>query len=190
MLPDNVLSTVVVPQAFAHPRDIPPQPLISYDYGGTALNDASSGLLVKVWRCRYENGDFIVDADQVPDTVVYSAPDVTELDLTFDQNMQPFLAFVQAGEAKFRWYDTTVPGFVVTSLGAGVVTPRCALDDKRLLQQNVSDIVLAYVKTGDLYCRQQRDRFEVEYLLKAGAGAGLRRIGMGLRWRFLFELEN
>ncbi len=189
MLPGNVLSDTPVPQGFAAPRDIPPQQLIAYDYGGIAIQDPSQGLMVKVWRCRWENGNFILDADGVPDTVIYSADSVTELDITFDSNMQPFIAFVQAGVAKYRWYDTTVSGFVVNTL-TGAVTPRCQLDDKRTHQQNVSDIILAYVIDGSLYYRQQRDRFGVERLLAEGAGPGLRRIGMGLRWRMLFEMEN
>lgn len=190
MLRDHVLSTTVVAQAFAPPRDIPPQPLIAYDWGGVALNDATKGLQVKVWRCRWVDGDFIVDAAGIPDTVLFSATQVTELDFTFDQNMQPFIAYVQNGVPKYRWYDATVTNFVVVSMASDVVTPRCALDDKRALQGSVSDIILAYVRSGSLYYREQRDRFTVEYLLKASAGSALRRVGMGLNWRFLFEMEG
>jgi hypothetical protein len=188
-LPDHVLSTEVVPQTFAPPRDIPPTQLIAYDYGGININDPSAGLQVKIWRCRWESGNFIVDADGVPDTVIYSASDISDFDITFDQNMQPFLAFTQGGVAKFRWFDATVPGFVVITL-PGAVTPKCQLDDKRPSQISNSDIILAYVRDFDLYYREQRDRFGVEYLLKDGAGPRLRRIGMGQRWRFLFEMEQ
>jgi hypothetical protein len=190
MMPQNVLSDVPVPQAFAPPRDIPPQQLRSYDYGGVAINDSSQGLQVKIWECRWVNGDFILNADGVPDSVIYSAPNVTDLDITFDSNMQPFLAFTQGGVAKYRWYDGAVSNFVVNDLPAGSVTPKCQLDDKRSHQQNISDIILAYVRGGALYFRQQRDRFGVEYLLDPAAGQRLLRMGMGMQWRMVFEMSN
>ena len=190
MLPQYVLSDTPIPQNFAPPRDIPPQQLRAYDYGGVALQDPSQGLQVKVWECRWSNGDFIVNADNVPDTVIYNEAGVTDLDITFDSNMQPFLAYTANGVAKYRWYDSTAGGFVVISLGAGAVTPRCQLDDKRPSQQSISDIILAYVRGGNLYFREQRDRFGIEYLLATNAGQRLLRMGMGLNWRMLFEMSN
>jgi hypothetical protein len=40
-----------------------------------------------------------------------------------------------------------------------------------------------------LYYRQQRDRYEVEYLLKTGLNAKLVRVGMNKGYRLQFMLE-
>lgn len=189
-LPDNVLSDQVFPAGFLPPRDIPPQPLIDYEMGGIGLSDASHGMQVKPWRMRWIEGQFLADATGVPPTLVYTRAGVKEFSFTFDQNMKPFITFVDGTGAYFYWYDATVSGYSLVALAAGTVTPKCSLDDKRLNQQSVSDIILAYVRGGNLYYRQQRDRYNTERLLKASAGPGLRRIGMGTRWRFLFEMEN
>jgi hypothetical protein len=190
MLPDNTLSTTPVPQPFLPPRDYPPQQLVDYEMGGVGLQNPSQGLQVKIWRCRYLNGqDFVLDADNVADTVVLSKSEVSEFSFTFDQNMNVCIAYVDAAGANLYWYDATISSFVTLSL-PGAVTPKVALDDKRSATLDSSDIILAYIKSGNLYYRQQRDRFTVERLLAAGAGPGLRRIGMGLNWRFLFEIQN
>lgn len=190
MLPGNVLSTEVIPMPFLPPRDYPPQQLVDFEMGGVGLQDPSRGLQVKIWRCRYlSNLSFVLDADDVADITVLSLPDVTEFSFTFDQNMNVCIAYVDATGAHLWWYDTTLPGRVTLAL-TGAATPKIALDDKRTGELATSDIILAYIKSGNLYYRQQRDRFTVERLLAAGAGPGLRRIGMGLNWRFLFEIQN
>lgn len=190
MLPHNVLSTTAVSAGFLPPRNAVPVPLIDYDEGGIALSDASAGLQVKAWRCRWIAGQFIVDAIGTPPTVIYSRDNVTEFSFTFDQNMQPFLTFVDNTGPYYYWFDTTVPGFVLVSLASDVITPKCALDDKRLPELGSSDIILAYIREGNLYYRQQRDRFGVERLLASDIGGTLRRVGMNLVYRFQFEIGH
>ena len=83
-----------------------------------------------------------------------------------NQNADLHYAWVDAGVAKFHWYDTVTSSFQTLTLPAGSRTPKCTLDDKRPTQSGRSDIILSYVKADNkLYFRKQRDRFEVEYLL-------------------------
>ena len=44
MLPQEVLSSEPVPAQFRYPRNVPRAPLIDYEYGGLALQDASRGI--------------------------------------------------------------------------------------------------------------------------------------------------
>ncbi len=73
-------------------------------------------------------------------------------------------------------------------LPADARTPRCTHDDKRPRQSPVADIVLAYLRGGALYARQQRDRYQVEYLLDPGPHNGLAWVAMGRNLRLHFGM--
>lgn len=191
MIPENRLSTTLLPAAYVE-QTARPHLLIDYEMGGIALQDPSQGLRFKLWTVRYNQstGDVLLSAPAVPESVAFNRPNVTELSLSFDQNMNPFIAFVQAGAARFWWYDPIVSGQVFEeSLIASGITPRCTLDDKRPTQTGNSDIILAYVRAGSLYFRQQRDRYTVEYLLQAGV-VGLKTIGMNAKYRLQLEIDE
>lgn len=193
MLPDHVLSTQPQPAQFRYPRNIPRQPLVSYEYGGVALNDASQGLRRRVWKCEYIESEFIVSADGVAAVSVLAVNNVAEFDFTFDQNMRVAIAYetivggVGAG-ARFYWFDNTEGDYVTLELGSDAYHPRCALDDNRDYEIGSSDIILAYMMGGTLYFREQRDRYTVERVLAENVGAGLVQIGMNNRWRFQFQI--
>ena len=188
MLPDNVLSTTPITASFLSPRDAPPMPLIDYELGGIAVSDASQGLMVKSWRMRWVAGDFILDAPAVAPAVVLSKPNVSNFSFTFDQNMKVFITWTDDQGCWYWWYDTTLPGYRTVQMASDVQTPKCSLDDKRLNQISISDIILAYMRNGSLYYRQQRDRFGTERLLKDNVGGYLRRVGMNQVWRFQFDI--
>lgn len=171
MIPQNRLSTTVIFDNLVTP-DPQPSNLVSRELGGVALQDPSQGMRVKVWTCTVIlSGDPMipdqvqVEAADVPAVTVFSALSITEVSLAFDQNMRPFVAFVSEGIAKFYWYDTVIEGTRISDLPAGSTTPRCTLDDTRALQDGNSDIILTYIDDGNLYYRQERDRYTVAYLL-------------------------
>jgi hypothetical protein len=162
--------------------------------GGVALSDSSQGLMVKVWTATYnaETGAIDLAAPGIPQTTIFTALGVTELDLAFDQNMRPFFAYVQDGQAKFRWYDTVLGANRITDLSVGDYNPRCCMDDKREMQTSLgsNDVILAYMRAGSLYYRQQRDRYENEYLLYTGVNAKFLRMGMNKFYRLQFYFEG
>lgn len=186
MLPGNTLSSIPSPAPFIGARALPVTGLVDYEDGGIAIQDPSKGLMYQIWRARVLGNDLVLDAPSVEPVAIYSGEDITEVSLAFDQNMRPTVAFVEAGEAKLLWYDSAVPGQVITTLASDVQDPRVSLDDKRQSQLAVSDIILGYLRDGKLYCRQQRDRFQIERLLDEGPHVGLIKIGMnrGLRLQF------
>jgi hypothetical protein len=187
------LSSEVRPAEYQAPDDRdPPSALVDYELGGRALNDSSEGLGVHVWTCRAdEAGRVYLSAPGQPETLAFTALGITELSLAFDQNMRPFVAFIQSGQAKFRWYDTVLGANRITNLSTDDHSPRCCMDDKRDFATSLgqNDVILAYVRGGNLYYRQQRDRYENEYLLHEGVPGRFLRVGMHRenRLQFMFE---
>lgn len=190
MLPGGALSTVAHFSGFMPPRNSERAKLIDSDAGGIALQDTSMGLRYQSWKAAVVGNDVVLSADTVAPSAVYTQAGITELSMTFDQNMNVFLAYtLNDTDPRFRWYDATVPGFVVTSLPAGSYNLRCALDDKRPSQGSVNDIILTYLRAGSLYYRQQRDRYNTEYLLRTGlTDYRLGQFGMNLRHRMQWQL--
>lgn len=134
----------------------------------------------------------MLDASEVQEFVWVTVPYMTEISFSFDANMQPTVAYVASGQAYLNWYDSIEATYVTTELADGVTTPRVSLDDKRFLGSNayqVSDVILAYVRAGNLYYLQQRDRYTIERLLKTGV-TPLIKIGFsrGLRLQFMHEV--
>ena len=164
MLPDKVLSSQIILDTLEVPN---PQPslLESRQLGGIALQNANQGTNVKVWTA-YLDGDSVkVYAADVAETIVFTRVGISEICLAFDQNMNIFIAFVQAGVAKFYWYDSLIEDYTFSDLPVGTTYPRCTLDDHRSLEVAASDIILAYILDGNLYFRAQRDRYTIQYLL-------------------------
>lgn len=187
MIPEERLSTTPAAAGFVDTFTTG-APLVDIEYGGVALYDASQGIALKPWTLRYDRatGDMLVGAADVPDIVLFNRADITQVSLAFDRNMSPVVCFVQAGQAKMYYYDDLVPGFIFQeSLLGSAIDPRCAHDDKRASQSAVSDVIVAYVRAGSLYYRQQRDRYLIERLLAPGVER-LYQIGMNSKFRLQF----
>lgn len=189
MIPDNSLSSTNLPRPYLVPDDRFITKILDYELGGVGLNDASEGLEVQSWTLRLEVdevttlGTVYISAPNHPESEVFSGLGITEISLGFDQNMNVAVGYLQAGEAKLRWFDTTIPGITTVTLPAGSSAPKCSLDDKRATQTSTSDIIICYTRSGNLYFRAQRDRFLVEYLLKEGVVGQVLKVGMQDRFR-------
>lgn len=184
MFPENTPSSSPAPAAFLGGRSREITGVRDHEDGGVAIEDTSRGLLYQTWSARREDGVVYLGADNTPDFEILRG-DVSEISFTFDQNMRLVLAYVEDGVAKMRWYDTSAEQDVITVLGADVITPRVALDDKRTSQLGISDVILMYVRGDAIYHRLQRDRYDTEYLTQEeGGAAGLVKIGMMRNMRF------
>lgn len=191
-----MLSTRPVSARFMGARGGATSFTVDYEDGGVALNDPSQGLLYQRWRARLENAgepqSFVrLDAPQVPEFVWLTVPYMEQISFTFDASMQPVVCYVAQGRAYMNWYDNQSNQYVTTMLAADVVNPRVSLDDKRYLGSNgyqFSDVILAYTRGGNLYYRQQRERYTVERLL-ANNVKPLIRIGMNRQLRMQFMSE-
>lgn len=184
-MPDDELSSTPFPSSFTQPVKVAKEE--DWEFGGVAIGDASQGLLVQLWHCTIEGGAVYVEAPSVAKTKLFDAPGVTDVALAFDQNMNPVVAYVQDGAAKYWWYDPALEAMTFSDL-PGATTPRCTLDDKRAFNASGSDVILAYLKGRDLYFRKQRDRYTVEYLLATNVGSGLSTVAMGTNNRLQFGI--
>lgn len=159
---------------------------VDYELGGIALNDPSQGLQYQVWVAYVRDGTIYArPEDGGAETAITSDTNITEVSLSFDQNMRPTLAYVANGVTKLYWYDTQIGGPTTTTF-AGAFSPFLTLDDKRESQLGTSDLLFFYLRDGSLYYRQQRDRFGVEYQLATGIPVSVDRIvrvGMGTNLR-------
>jgi len=137
----------------------------SREKGGIGLSDPSAGLWYQNWVATYNGAtsNVEIEAPNSPISTLFNQPNLTELSLAFDQNMKPFIAFVESNIAKFWWYDTDIENTTISTLPAGSLTPRCCLDDKRLHRDGTSDIILCYIHNGALKKRIQRERYTIEY---------------------------
>lgn len=199
MMPDNVLSSQVIASRFMGAKSLSVSKTVDYEDGGIGIQDLSEGLMYQRWRARLfragtDESYVMLDALSVPEFTILEAPYLTEVSFSFDQTMRPAIAYVQNDVAKLWWYDTAIPGMVTTEIGEGVITPRITFDDKRYIGSmgyQTSDLILAYVKNNNLYFRQQRDRFLVEYLLEEGV-TPLIKIGLnrGLRLQFMHASDD
>lgn len=195
-MPDNVLSTLWIKGNYLDPDTRNPlaNPLIDYEEGGVALQDPSLGLKGNVWKIETVNNSVYVTKNDGPRQFLFERVNViSEVSLAFDQNMNPFVAFVETGtdnipRAWYWWFDTTVLEQVFTQLPEGSITPRATLDDKRAISYLYSDIILAYLRQGTLFIRVQRDRFMVEYPLYYGLDGKLIKVGLNHKLRLQFQI--
>lgn len=200
MLPNNkVPSNPTLPSTFEYYQfgALESSDTVDYELGGVALNDPTQGYLVKLWKARISEGGkyILVGASDVPEIVKYTAADygtLTEVSLAFDQNMRPIIGFVESGQAKHMWYDTSIEQEVITVLASDVRNPRVSLDEKRPDFGTTNDVILSYLRGQDLYVRLGRDRYTIEYLIQSGIpeGYSLAKTGMNMGLRFQWEFRS
>lgn len=199
MLPDNgQLSTTAFVSAFVDPVKTPGDFLIDYERGGIALNDPSQGLLVQLWTLKVERDpvvitqwNFYVESPANGRQFLFAAANVKEASLSFDQNMRPFVVYLENTTTKMWWYDPTIPGQTITTLGTDLRTPRCTMDERREWHTAISDIVLGYVRAGNLCVRYQRERYQTEHVLKpVGPTAELVCVGINAGGRLQFRCRK
>lgn len=182
MLPSIILTNTLT--AFLNPRDKHYPLTISYESGGIDLYDASQGFIY-VWKA-WTDGSHIYCSNENKQYTLLSDSNITQIDITFDQNMYPCVAYVADGVSKLYWFDTQVNKHITTEYPT-INYPRVSLDDKRKFNIGNSDIILAYQREDKLCCRIQRERYGIEHILATDSKKRiLWHIGMGKSLRFLF----
>lgn len=193
MLPQNRLSSVPATADLLAPDASAGALLTDWEMGGVALNDPTQGIAVRPWRCYLAaNGlDVCVQSDPDLPQVIFSQAGILSLSFCFDQNMRPCVVYETVAGTFLRWFDSSAGAYVTTPWGTSYRNARVALDDKRPTQFALrSDIIFAYIRSGNLCYRQQRDRFTVERVLQTGISGKTRLVNMGMNkgLRFQFDL--
>ena len=196
MLPSNAISATPQYSPYQFPDSVDILSAESLEYGGLAINDASQGRLVKVWRAYITTTLGVSTINVVPQiagtpvTAIYTGAGViTTVSLAFDSSMNPAVCFVEAGTLKLRWYNTLAGAYQVDSYSPAT-SGRVSTDDKRSGVEGQSDVIFAYTRGGTLYWRQERDRYGVEYTVGPSFALVLRRLGMNQKFRLQFELVS
>lgn len=189
--PDDRLSTSLVASPYTYPYTLtPPDSRTAYALGGVALGNAGQGLSFQLWTAIARSTYVELTApNQIEPIAVLGQPDIVELTLAFDQNMNVTIAYVQYGQAKLYWFDTFIGAYTITAIPDGAISPRVTLDDRRELQTSNSDVILAYVKDDNLYFRKQRERYLTERLLKANVAGRLVQMGMNTKNRLQWKIK-
>lgn len=187
MIPSDAFTSTPQVSAFQTPYSAPYNPTSQVVLGGVAIGNASLGRQVKNWTA-YKDGTFIriIAAGDASPSYSVSAPDAITVSLAFDGNMGVVLAWAAAADAKLYYYDTLTSGYITRTF-AGVTSCRVCVDDARDFYTSASDVIFAYTIGGNLYWRQQRDRYDVERLVGATTKK-LIRAGPNIGSRLQFEL--
>ena len=188
-LPNNILYLATEPVTFLAPDHLVIKPLIDYERGGVAINDASEGTNAYNWKIAYTGSEVRLSREPYSDfTVLFTTPGITEIGFAFTQNMAVTVCYVQDGLTKLYWFDTQISQYVTTEFPS-VTSPKLAMDDKREYSSSISDILFCYLRAGNLCYRQQRDRYNTERVIVATQATKIRRIGMTTGLRFAVELN-
>jgi hypothetical protein len=184
MLPDHVISTPLQESPFLPNQSYIDSKRVAYSIGGVGLNDPSQGPNFQLWTATLEValsglGSVYIEAATHVKSLLFTLNGMTEVSLTFDQNMQPVIGYLAFGQGGIYWYDGTVPGFVFFNFAGVVNCPRVTLDDRQELDVSISDVLVFYTRVGNLYYREQRDRYLVEYLLETGVVGSVLKVAMG-----------
>ncbi len=199
MMPGLQLSTKLEFGDFLNPDNLPCSNILSYQLGGVGLSDPSQGLQVQTWMAQVINPTLstsyvTISAPNTPTQTLFTQAFISQASLAFDQNMKPCLGVTFQGNSYLWWYDATIPGYSLIPLPSGSYTPQVTLDDKRTIsvEEKFTDIVLVYLRNSNLYMRQQRDRFTIEYVLAQNLtyyNPQLYKIGMCTTDRLLLQVN-
>ena len=192
-LPEPLIISDQVTTPFLYPRSKSYGLTESWEMGGVALSDPSEEMTKYAWHGWMDKTNiYIKRADLATEYLLLTdeQDSITEIDVTFDQNMRPCVTWVAGGVAKLYWYNAEIADYNTTTY-AGVKNPRVSLDDKRRFNVANSDIIFSYVRGGSLCYRLQRERYKTEHVLVSNisSDAKLQKIGMGTQNRFLFYVK-
>ncbi|AXH72060.1 MAG: tail fiber protein [Podoviridae sp. ctda_1] len=167
-------------------------PLVDWEMGGAVLNTPLPDRYTHNWRLWSDGTSVFINRDDLSDTqTIFSGAGITSVSLAFDQVMRPHVAYMEQGQAKFRYWDTIDNAFKVMLLPVDAKYPRCASDDKREFFLGLDDVFVAYMKEDNLFIRFQRDRFAQEILFAPSTGKKmLVQIGMNNQNRVQFRLSK
>lgn len=187
MIPDNLPATdIYTPSSFSTGAFNDITDTRDSELGGVGIQDTSEGRLFQFWNAEIVNDsqDIIIYAPNTPAFVKYSGQEITEVSLSFDQLMRPTLSFVEQGVPKLLWFDSLAGQEVVDDYPTDYKNPRVSLDDP-IGESADSDILFFYMRGQDIFYRQQRDRYTIEYTYAQNVGLRrLHKIGMTSGRRF------
>ena len=194
MIPSNIFLAVDMEErGTLYPPDADPRDAINArSLGYENLNSSIGSSTARMWKLRISNsGEFLLSKEsETTEIVAHSDTDESAAfpSFCFDQNMRPLITYEVTGGIKLFWYDPTIAANRL-SFFQDCRSPRILLDDKRDIQQPVSEVALIYFRGANLYLRRQLDRYAVEYLIQSQIGQTAEITGFGLSNRLRLQIE-
>lgn len=190
MIPGNTIISTPIVGSFEYPNTLPYTKQSQTVMGGVAIGDPSQGRLFQTWVVNLTGTTITVGPTSGGTPFTMTATDAlptSTITLAFDTNMGVALAWTTAAGAKLYYFDSTTSAYATVDY-PGVTSCRLAVDDARSFYSSNSDIMFGYVRAGNLYWRQQRDRYQTERLVGA-TNKTLIRLGRSVANRLQFELR-
>lgn len=185
--PSATYSIVSNNNSFLSPRNRHCRMTTAYCDGGPELFNSKAGITGYVWVAFVDSIDNITVKREDSDEkyVVTTRANVSQLDLTFDQNMRPFLTYVVDDIPYYFHFNSHDSSYSEVALDTSIRFPRCELDMRDVQDIPNSDIILGYIRDGNLCYRVQRERFLQEHIIATDSNKTmLWRIGRLLDGRF------
>lgn len=164
MIPLESFTPAPVVRAFIDPYGRPYDPAIGWSPGGINLNNGAQGREVQLWYATFNATHILIHKEFGGLQSSIAIPGVQAVSLAFDSNMQPTLAYKDAGGQRLRFFDAAVSDFT-TITQAAATSGLVALDDIRDANSENSDVIWGYTRDGNLYYRVQRERYITERLV-------------------------
>lgn len=158
--------------------------------GPVGLQDPSQRLNVKFWQAFYDDGFVKLLDTETGDTIdVFEAVNgIKKLYLAFDQNANDAYAYIDdSGNLSFRWYRAAA-GYDVTDSFGPASDAIVSMDMNYFPSSGSSDILLYYIRDGAIYCRVQRENYEIERATTVTEGAVVFK-SRGMRSDYRFQVE-
>jgi hypothetical protein len=145
-----------------------PEGINAVSLGPIELNDSKGKLNSRYWLVIQLNGQVQIqgsNSEWTDPTILFNEPlAIREISLSFDQLGRPLVFYrTEANQLKIYWYDPVIEQNTIATIGEGT-SPLAVFDFPQDTNQSFSDILLFYIRDGDIYMRIQRERFSVEYL--------------------------
>ena len=189
-LPNNVLSDIAFVYPWANAGQPDPTQFTDACTGGMDIQNPNGGGLYQPWSFDTDGTNVYAASPGTGRKLIYTpGVQIEELRMCFDQNMFPFICYLNNSQWSYYWYDTHISAPTTSQLPAGVTSVACTLDDKRIRESNTSDICLFYTLNNNLYYLRQRDRYGTIYTLRNGVNATLVRAGMNVINRVQLKLR-
>lgn len=186
MIPSNAFTTVPDVKSYISPYNRPYNPLEQAVLGGIALNDPSRGRMYQNWIVFYESPFIRVKPENGAVAFSLQVADITSVSLAFDNNMNIALCWQKAAGSTLYYFDIVLNSYTTLDIPNGN-SSRIVVDDPRSFYTTDSDIIFGYTLGGNLYWRQQRDRYQTQRLVGVANGR-LLKMAPTIGNRLQFEL--
>lgn len=185
MIPNGTFVDPPLVAAFNPPSDEAFTPLRHVATGALELGDGEGGREQQLWEVNYVDGNARIGKLGEAYELAIPLAGVLAISLAFDANMATTLGYLTATGCSIRFFNGLTSEYDTLEV-AGATSCRVAVDDPRNVNSGSSDVIFGYTLGGQLYYRQQRDRYLDEYLIGAATGS-LTHMGQSVELRLQFK---